>query len=758
MEIKERCRRLIDYSPQPMATHRDGKFIDINPAAVRLLGANSADEVIGKSIFEIIHPDFMELARERTRLVSEQKYVGSMEYKIIRLDGQEIDAEIIGLHDESTQSTLALFNDITNRKKVERALQESEERYRRLVELSPMAIAVLNDVTISYLNPAGLKMMGVNRQEDIIGTTVTQWIHPNDLDLAKERIQTTLRDGYCPSGEYQVVRFDGITIDISVTSIYDYKSSTIELVFADITERKQAERALLQSEELNRLLIELSPEAVIVHSDFTFDYVNPAGLALFGASSLDDIIGRSLLDRVHPDFQEETKLRLAAVYEQKSGASQIEQKIVRLDGTIIDIEVVSAPLPYLGKNAGLTLIRDISNRKQVEADRKEMVQLIRESEDRYYRLQTSLDRFSSDLFGVMRVSEMERRLIKEIEETIKATKISLIEVDQRNNVSIKYGNHHIANSILEDIANRNLRALPLCELFEVQDGYFLKIADIRGTIDIICIGEKPRTLQITSKRVWLKTITRYVSVLYDNFRLIEDLTKEMEELASNQATPSWLLRLLFNLAENERKRLSQDLHDAALQEQIIWYRKLDQLSTDPSISQAVREQLQQITQGLLDVIYQIRITCNELRPPMLKEEGIVSSLEALFEFTQMRADFSIGFNASEFAQTLNDEQLLGLYRIVQELLANATKHSNATHVMFTLSSDTERIRLVYEDNGIGMDVGSLKDSFGSMGMYGMEQRVRSMDGNISLHSSPNNGLVVHISIPVSTENPASKWQ
>jgi two-component system sensor histidine kinase ComP len=248
----------------------------------------------------------------------------------------------------------------------------------------------------------------------------------------------------------------------------------------------------------------------------------------------------------------------------------------------------------------------------------------------------------------------------------------------------------------------------------------------------------------------LKTITRYVCVLYDSFRLIEDLTKELERATIDKASPAWMLRLLFNLSENERKRLSQDLHDAALQEQIIWYRKLEQLCNDDSIPVELRKQLEEITEGLLDVIYQIRITCNELMPPMLKQEGLVSSLEVLFEFTQIRTDYSIQFNSAGFDDTLNDIQLIGIYRIVQELLANATKHSEATQVSITLSCQESQIHLTYEDNGVGMDVNKLSgQSFNQMGVYGMTERVRSMDGTMEIRSSLNNGLAVVISIPVS---------
>jgi two-component system, NarL family, sensor histidine kinase ComP len=747
-DSEERYRRLIELSPQPIATHRDGKFTYINPAGVVLLGANDESEVIGKAIYDIVHPDYVEISRKRIQSVIEKKYIGSMEYRMIRIDGQLIDVEVIGIYDEKAQSTLALFKDITQRKKMERAIQESKERYRRLVELSPVGIAVYKNNTVIYVNPAAMKVVGAKSLKDIIGTGPLDWVHLDDQEYANQGIENTLLNGYSSPIEIKIVRLDGEVVDVSVTAIYDSQSSTIQLVFQDITARKQAERALLESEELNRRLVELCPEAIVLHSDYKFNYVNPAGLTLFAASKEDDIVGQSILDTIHPDFKEEVILGLDVIYKEQSTSPFLDHKLVRLDGTVIDIEVIATSIPYKGKNAGLSIFRNITERKKIEQDRKRAEQLIRESQERYFRLQTSLDRFSHDLFGLMKVDEMERRLVKEVQDVMNTTNVSVIQLDRNNHAVIKHGDPDMSKKLLEYVLVDNLDSLPVCTIVDVPDGCFLKIGENREGICLLCIGEKTPILKIRPESVWLKTIARYVSVLYDNFRLIEDLTKEIEQITSNKVAPSWLVRLLFNLSENERKALSQDLHDGALQEQIIWYRKLEQLSTERCVPQDIQEQLQQITQGLLDVIYQIRITCNELRPPMLKEVGLVSSVEALFEFTQMRTNYCIQFDASNFHHTLHDDQLLGLYRIVQELLANATKHSNATQVQVTLSSDRDKIELIYQDNGIGMNLSKMEDSFTSMGVYGIKERVRSMDGKIEFHSSPNNGLVIFISIPI----------
>ncbi|HIW34322.1 MAG TPA: diguanylate cyclase, partial [Candidatus Paenibacillus intestinavium] len=317
--------------------------------------------------------------------------------------------------------------------------------------------------------------------------------------------------------------------------------------------------------------------------------------------------------------------------------------------------------------------------------------------------------------------QMEQRLLEEVRSVLGVSNVELIEVENSGD--------------------------KLCEIIETDKGYSIKIGEIKGKSCLLYIHEKPITLMITSKRVWLKTLTRYVSVLYDNFLLIEDLTQQLEQAVSEQVSPTWLLRFMFQLSENERKRLAQDLHDSALQEQIIWYRKLDLLITDKSLNEDIKGQLSLISEGLLDVVYQLRITCNELRPPMLLKDGLISSLEALFSFTQLRSDYRIHLDAESFQYKLTDDILINLYRLVQELLANASKHSSATEVRIAISSSEEQISLLYEDNGVGMDLTLNGNSLESMGMYGMRERVRSMEGTIQFRSSANEGLAVNIAIP-----------
>lgn len=490
-------------------------------------------------------------------------------------------------------------------------------------------------------------------------------------------------------------------------------------------------------------LIDQSPDAIILHRDYRIEYANPAAMALFGAKG--ELTEARLLGMIHPEGLDEAISRLSQVYRSASTSAPAEQRLVRMDGSFVDVEVVTGPVSYKGSVVAISILRDITELKQAERQRLETERLVHETGELYKRLQNSLDVFSSALFGMVKVSEMEGRLIEVVRDVLTTEAVTLVEVRPDRRGVLRAGARiprWLAGAPREWSAD-----LPLCRVVDRSEGYLIRIGDIRRSVYVLCVGERPEPLRLEQVRIWLETICRYVSVLYDNFLVIEDLTREVESASTQAAVPSRLLRLLFQLNEHERKRFAQDLHDSVLQEQIVWYRKAEQMIAEPALDPDTRDKLQSIAEGMLDVMYQIRMTCIDLRPPMLKEAGLSSSLASLFELTQLRADYAIDYQLGDIGQALCEDQMLGIYRVVQELLANASKHSRATRVKISLAASAGLIHLHYEDNGVGMDIEKAESAFASMGVYGMKERVHSMRGQIVFCSAPNDGLSISIRIP-----------
>lgn len=136
----------------------------------------------------------------------------------------------------------------------------------------------------------------------------------------------------------------------------------------ELSQRQQAVEALQESEQRYRRLIELSPEMIAVHSEGRFVYINPAGLNLLGAKSLEELVGRSILDIVHPDYRELVSLRVRKMQEEGAQVNLLEEKYLRLDGQTLDVEVTATPITYAGKPAVQTVVRDVSQRKRAESE------------------------------------------------------------------------------------------------------------------------------------------------------------------------------------------------------------------------------------------------------------------------------------------------------------------------------------------------------------------------------------------------------
>ena len=128
----------------------------------------------------------------------------------------------------------------------------------------------------------------------------------------------------------------------------------------------QAQTEMRQSEERYRSLVESSPESVVVYSEDKLIYVNTATLSLLGATQPPDLLGRSLFDFIHPDFHETVRERTHRSQQEGKPSPLDHHKYIRLDGGIIDIEVVTTPIVWEGKPAGQALIRDITERKAAE--------------------------------------------------------------------------------------------------------------------------------------------------------------------------------------------------------------------------------------------------------------------------------------------------------------------------------------------------------------------------------------------------------
>ena len=131
-------------------------------------------------------------------------------------------------------------------------------------------------------------------------------------------------------------------------------------------DRQQALQGLADSEKRYRQLVEMSPDAILVHQRGRYVFSNQAGAALFGAEGPKMLLGRRVLETVHPDFVKQVRKRVTAG--QAGSAPEVQElKILRLDGMAVDVEASAVPVPYRGEAAVQVMLRDITRRKEAEA-------------------------------------------------------------------------------------------------------------------------------------------------------------------------------------------------------------------------------------------------------------------------------------------------------------------------------------------------------------------------------------------------------
>ncbi len=142
----------------------------------------------------------------------------------------------------------------------------------------------------------------------------------------------------------------------------------ILLAESDETESKRDEDYMRQSVDRYRRLVEVSPDAIYVNRRNLIEYVNPAALQLFGAKSPSQLLGRTMFDVFHPDFHAVIRERIGLLLSGEEVVPLLEEKIVRLDGTVVDVETLATSYYDQKGLAILVILRDISQRKQAEAE------------------------------------------------------------------------------------------------------------------------------------------------------------------------------------------------------------------------------------------------------------------------------------------------------------------------------------------------------------------------------------------------------
>lgn len=375
-------RRLAETAASAIFIFQDSLFRYTNPATSKLTGY-TAEELLGANIWNLVHPEHRDLIRERVEAWRRGEPVPHRsEFKILTKSGetQWIDADSTFIEFEGNPAALTIAYDSTGHKRAEEALNESKQRYRKIIETAQEAIWVVDaEANSTYVNQHLAEMLGYTSDE-LLGRSVFDFV--DDADRAETRRYLERgRSGIKEQHDFRFRRKDGAQLwtMVSTTPLFDGGGSFVGglAMLIDITERRRSEEALRKSEERWRTYIEQANDLIfILDKSGRMISVNKAACETTGYAA-EEMLGKTPLEFVVP---EQRAVATGAMRSRLAGLpfAPIDLDILSKDGRRVSLEIRGRVL-YDGDqvSGAFEIARDITDRKRAE-------EALRETQERLH--------------------------------------------------------------------------------------------------------------------------------------------------------------------------------------------------------------------------------------------------------------------------------------------------------------------------------------------------------------------------------------
>lgn len=297
--------------------------------------------------------------------------------------------------------------------------------------------------------------------------------------------------------------------------------------------------------------------------------------------------------------------------------------------------------------------------------------------------------------------------------------------------------------------NEELQGLEMDGLVHPKDRE--EAAEVRGDIlanDLSSRMAEIRYLTKHEQEIWAR---QTISTLPDMngepvyfIYLVENITAQRQ----SDAELAEMKRRMIESIETERLHLAQELHDGPIQD---LYGAVFKLTEIPGSKDGEQENVKETQDLIKQVAGTLRVICGGLRPPTLSNFGLDRAIEAHVEqILEQNKQVNITLNADRDDHLLSQDMRLALFRIYQQNIANALRHSQASEITVRLEIGEEEVSLHVEDNGIGFEPPSRMVDLlrsGHYGLAGISERVESLNGSMMIDSSPGNGTRVTVEVP-----------
>jgi PAS domain S-box-containing protein len=439
-ESEERYRKLVELSPDAIVVHHAGEFTYVNPAAVKLWGASEARELIGKSILDVVHPDYHEHVRERVDYILEfQRSTELAEQKCLRLDGSEVDVEVTGLpfSSEGRSAVLAVFRDVTEKKQAREALRKAEKRLRTVVASASLILFAVDKNGVFTLSEGeGLKSLSLHAGE-LVGKSAFE-IYADSPQVG-ENLRRALRGESFTSS----VAVRDLVFEVRYSPLTDERDNVLGVigVATDITEARRAENSIRESEERYRELFENANDIIYTHDlQGNFTSLNRSGERITGYSR-DEAAQMNIADVIAPEYL--TLAREMMAQKASEGVSTVyEIDIIAKQGKRVRLEVSTRLIFSDGRPVGVQGIgRDLTERKNSEEALRESQAFLAQQAQR----EAMTHRISQAIRCSLDSQEIYQTAVRELGSYLEVDRCSLYMRDARAECGMNVAKYHVAD-------------------------------------------------------------------------------------------------------------------------------------------------------------------------------------------------------------------------------------------------------------------------------------------------------------------------
>lgn len=616
---------------------------------------------------------------------------------------------------------MALAVVIQERRRAEKAAHQNEEHLALAMNAAQMGTWEWNITDNTAIWSDETKRMFGRSPSDPEGTTEEFFasVHPEDRPFIKQAIDSAVCEGEPYQSEFRVLQRDGSIRWVRGKGkvLRDEGGKRMRMIGlnADITEQKQAEQALRESEDRYRSVVEAQTELICRFlPDTTLTYVNDAYCRYFGKSR-EELIGIKYTELLPPSIRPWAKQEIEWLV-QNRGTVTTEHQVLMPDGRVGWQQWMDQAIPGPdGKILELQAIgRDITERKRAEhallesSERNQAI--LRVLPDIMFLQNTEgvyLDYYARDPDDLLVPAET--FLGKNTHEVLPAD---------------------LADKIME--AFRKLDGTVETQVLE----YSLKIqGQLRHFEARIVSAEGDKVL----------TIVRNVT---ESRRAADALRLSEEKLLVSNRKSRELAARLITAQESERRRIALLLHDDLSQNIAAIGVAISRLKRrPPANNEVLTDELDRLGEQTNDLTTQIRKLSHQLHPDVLEHVGLVAALKSEVAEFGHNEQLRVRFNSNIESAGIPLDVSICLYRVAIEALRNVSKHSGAGSASVTLGQEDNFITLEVADSGQGFDVEKARRGSG-LGLISAEERVKLLQGTFIVSSRPQAGTVLHARVPL----------